>query len=304
MNKKGFTLVELLGVIILIAIIISIVFPGVAGVLRKSKKTIKDIQINKILDSAYDYTLKNTNQLPEKDEVMYITLNELKKESLVDNNIKDSTTNENFPDDLVISIANIKYTDNFGNYSKQNGDYLYTVEFEFMNSSDYDNNRPLISFKDYEVPVIIDLNLGDDSPIIEYTAKSIDGTNLTSKVVKNVICNSKKRNNVDTSEAGVCYINYTVVDKNGYSRLSTVSIIVSDNEKPELNISNEKVVISIDVTNYDLLKGVSCTDNSGDCDIKIEGSIDFGVIGETTIKYIVSDPSGNTTIKERVITVE
>lgn len=304
MNKKGFTLVELLGIIILIAIIISIVFPGVTGVLRKSKKTIKDIQINKILDSAYDYTLKNTNLLPERDEVIYITLNELKKENLIDSNIKDSTNNENFKDDLIISIANIKYTDNIGIYSKQNGDYLYTVEFEFMKSSNYDNNRPLISFKGYEIPVIIDLNLGDASPIIEYTAESVDGTDLTSKVVKNIICNSKKREKIDTSKAGVCYINYSVVDKNGYSRLSTVSIIISDNEKPELHIPEEKVVINSNVTNYDLLKGVTCTDNSGDCDIKIDGSINFGVIGETTIKYIASDPSGNTAIKERAITVE
>jgi len=304
MNKKGFTLVELLGIIVILAIIISVVFPGVAEVLRKSKKTVRDIQINKILDSAYDYTLKNIDLLPDKDEVTYITLNELKKENLIDSDIKDTTNNVNFSDDLVISIRKAKKKNNLNAYSKFNGSFLYTVEFEFMNSSDYENNRPIINFVDYETnPLIINLNIGDLYTPVKYTATSIDGIDLTSKVVENIICNSKRSNKVDTSKAGVYYVNYSVVDKNGYSNLSTVSIVVSDIEKPVLIIpSNE--TISTDVTNYDLLNGVSCEDNSGNCDIKINGSINFGVSDKYIIEYVASDPSGNTTIEKRVITIE
>ena len=158
MNKKGFTLIELLSVIIIIGIIIAIVFPSVSNVLKKSEDVVKDIQINKILDSAYDFTLKNTDFLPENDEIKYITLNNLKKQNLIDSDIKDSNK-KNFPDDLVISIRNKNIKNKKQKYSKYNGDYLYTVEFEFMNSTEYDNNRPKISFIEYEKnPIVINLS--------------------------------------------------------------------------------------------------------------------------------------------------
>ena len=52
------------------------------------------------------------------------------------------------------------------------------------------------------------------------------------------------------------------------------------------------------------MDGVSCTDNSGKCDIDVDGTIDYGTIGTYSIKYKASDPSGNTVTKERVIKVK
>lgn len=304
MNKKGFTLVELLGVILIISIIIALVFPEVSKVLRKSKTTINDIQINKILDAAYDYTLKNTKYLPSSSESKYITLNELKKENLIDADIKDSITNEEFPNDLVISIKNKKHQNKTGKYSKSSGDYIYTVEKEFMDSDSYDNNRPTITFTGYDTyPVVINLNIGDTYTAIKYNAVSASGVNLSDRVVENIIYNSKNTKKINTKIAGIYYINYSVVDDDGYSNLATVSVIVSDNEKPVLTIP-ENVTISTSITSYDLLDGVICEDNSGVCDINTSGNIKFGVKDKYIIEYIASDPSGNTTIQKRVITVE
>lgn len=303
MNKKGFTLIELLGIIIIIAIIIAIVIPNVASVLEKSKKTIKDIQINKILDSAYDYTLKYINFLPEANEVKYITLNELKKENLIDSDIKFSNSDEEIPNDLVISIKNKNYSSNTGKYFRLNGDYLYTVEMEFRNSNTYYTNRPTIDFTGHEEnPIVMNLDIGEEYNPLKYTATSVDGTDLTGNVVENITYNSKNVNKVDTKVAGIYYVNYSVVDKDGYSNVKTVNIIVFDNEKPVLNIPDD-VTISIDTTSYDLYEGVSCKDNSNVCDIKINRTIKFGVEGKNEIEYIASDPSGNTDSKTRVITV-
>lgn len=303
MNKKGFTLVELLGVVIIIGVIVAIVFPSVSNVLKRSEGVVKDIQINKILDSAYDFTLKNPAFLPENIEIKYITLNDLKKQNLIDSNIKDSNK-KIFSDDLVISVRRKNTNYKKQKYSKYNGDYLYTAEFEFMNSSDYDDNRPKINFEGYVTnPIVINLNLGDKYSSLKYTATSIDGIDLTNKVVENIVYREENSKKVDTKTAGVYYINYSVVDDNGYSSLATVSVIVSDNEKPVIVIpSNETIRTS--VTAYNLLEGASCEDNSGNCDIKINGSINFGISGKYIIEYIASDPSGNTTIEKRVITVE
>lgn len=304
MNKKGFTLVELLGVIIIISIIIALVFPEVTKVVQKSKQIVNDIQINKILDATYDFTLKNIGLLPNDGEVKYITLNELKKEHLIDVNIRDSKTNEKFTDDLVISIKNKNYATPKTKYSKLNGNYLYTAEFEFMNSDTYNTNRPIISFEGHEErPIVVNLNIGDIYSPIKYTAKSIKDIDLTNQVIENIVYNSKSINNIDTSKAGVYYVNYSVVDSNGYSCLETVNIIVSDNEKPSLTIP-DNTTISIDISSYDLMDGVSCEDNSGACDIKINGDIIYGVSGKYIIEYIATDPSGNTSILKRIITVQ
>ena len=48
MKNKGFTLVEVLGVIVILAVIFVLVFPSVKNVLSQSKETVYDTQINKI----------------------------------------------------------------------------------------------------------------------------------------------------------------------------------------------------------------------------------------------------------------
>ena len=64
MNKKGFTLVEVLGVLVLLAVVLAIVLPTVNGILNQSKGTVYDAQIKKILNATYDYSLKNVKILP------------------------------------------------------------------------------------------------------------------------------------------------------------------------------------------------------------------------------------------------
>ena len=65
MNKKGFTLVEVLAVIILLSAIISITVPIVTNVINTSRDSVYKSQINKILSATYDYSLKNSSILPK-----------------------------------------------------------------------------------------------------------------------------------------------------------------------------------------------------------------------------------------------
>lgn len=302
MDKKGFTLVELLGVIVIISVIIGLVFPSVTNTIRKTKETIRDIQINRILDATYDFTLKNISSIPNEGTVKYITLNQLKKENLIDNDIKNSISNEEYPNDLVISIKNkTRKTDK---YSKINGNYLYAVEFDFMNSDEYDENRPQIVFDEYEVsPIVINLNIGDKYLPLKYSATSTNGVDLSNEVIEHITFNSKTANVVDTSKVGIYHIYYSVVDDKGYSNVETVSVIISDSEKPVLTIPDNQT-ISKSLTTYDLMDGVSCIDNSGVCDIRINGDIQYGISGKYIIEYVASDSSGNTTILKRVITIQ
>ena len=55
MNRKGFTLVELLAVIVVLAILIGIATPNVIGLLRKQKDKTTDIVLTNLNDAAVSY---------------------------------------------------------------------------------------------------------------------------------------------------------------------------------------------------------------------------------------------------------
>lgn len=59
MDKKGFTLVELLGVIVILGVLILVVAVSVKSVLKSSKGSLSDVQIKSIEEAAKMYYLKN-----------------------------------------------------------------------------------------------------------------------------------------------------------------------------------------------------------------------------------------------------
>lgn len=308
MNNKGFTLVELLATITILIIIFLIIVPSVTNIINSSKETVYNKQINTILTAAYDWSLKNINKLPEKDGKTFVTLSELKMNGLVDANIIDTDTKEPFPNDLVISITNVGLSyKNKNSYSKKEGNYLYTVEIKLMKSTEYINKKPTITLdgltpnSDGTYTTSIDINSTFNN--VNYTATSSDGKDLTEQVIINIVYNDRTVQNVNTNKSGIYYIHYTVIDENGYSNVITRNVIVTDSEKPII-ILPENNTISKSATSFDLMQGVSCTDNSNNCKITTSGKIDFGVSGKYIIEYTAKDPSGNTTTSKRVITVE
>lgn len=304
MKNRGFTLIELLGVMIILCVILFLVLPSVTNIIDLGKENIYDIQIKKILDSTYDYTISNTNLLPESGEKKYITLNLLKKEGFVETVILDTITGEEIPNDLVISIEKIGkgneilYTNNY--YIK--GDYLYYVGIDNLNNHEYIIKKPTIKVTGYSSSLFASINLNSEFNIPSVTAISSDEVDITDDVVINIVHNSANVSYIDTSNAGIYYINYCVVDSYGYSNCAVLNVVVVDNELPTL-IGLDSVNLDINTTSFDLMYGVSCKDNSGKCDIDINGNIKYGISGTYTIEYIATDPSGNTFSQKRVIKI-
>lgn len=305
MKKNGFTLIEILGVITLLAIIFTITTVVVTKIVANGRNTTYQKQINDILNAAYDWSLSHVNKLPMENRKTYITLNELKKEGLISANLTDPKTQKKFSDDLVISISNVG-----GNYkyndpnSKQGGDYLYRVETDLMNSKDYDYFRPKIILEGTGSETYTSkYNLGSDYTYPSYSAKDSDGLDITDSIVITTVLNNTMVEGVDTSKVGIYYVIYTVVDSKGYSASIIRNIIIADEEAPTLTLPDNET-ISTSITSYDLMKGVVCTDNSNTCKVTTSGTIKFGTIGKYVIKYTAKDESGNTTTKKRVITVQ
>lgn len=305
MNNRAFTLVEMLGVIIVLIAISLLVFPAVESVVNKSKEVVSQTQVNTILKAAYDFSLKNTSYLPSSGETNYITLAKLKNKGLIDANLEDPKTREKYADSLVISISNVGAGYSYDKEtSMMEGNYLYKIEFEKLNANLL---SPSISLEDLTPnsnnEYILTLNLNGTLDSINYSAESVDGVDLTDKVEHYTTKDGIFIDSIDSSSSGIYKIYYAVVDDNGYSNLAVLNIIIADTEKPVITLPSNNT-ISTTVSSFNLLRDVNCTDNSGFCDITTSGSITFGTVGKYIIEYTGQDPSGNTTTVKRVITVE
>ena len=108
MNKKGFTLVELLAIIIVLSLLVVIASTSVSKIMKDSKKDLYNSQIKMIESAAKSYGSENINDLPAGGECKYITLGELKEHSLIDPHIKNPKTNKEFNNDMIIKISSEK----------------------------------------------------------------------------------------------------------------------------------------------------------------------------------------------------
>lgn len=75
--KKGFTLVELLGVIVILGIIGVIAYPIVNGTIKESKQDSYNAQVSIIEEAGQKWGIRNVEKLPETGEILYIKIDEL-----------------------------------------------------------------------------------------------------------------------------------------------------------------------------------------------------------------------------------
>ena len=62
-NKKGFTLVELLAVIVILAIILAIAIPGISGIINRAKKGVFESNVKMII-TGIEYKVLEATSVP------------------------------------------------------------------------------------------------------------------------------------------------------------------------------------------------------------------------------------------------
>lgn len=127
---KGFTLVELLAVIVLLALLTLFTTTTVTRQVKNGKKEVYEQQLQTIKLSAEMWGSENKNILSNYQECVSITLGYLKEEGYIDKNIKNPLTDELFADDEV-----------FVNITPKNKGYKYEV---------FDDNTKYCSIVDFE----------------------------------------------------------------------------------------------------------------------------------------------------------
>ena len=207
MKKKGFTLVELLAVIIILSLVLVIAVPSVNKYIKQSKEKAYDTQISTIIEAAQAYASANSGLLPRKEEfVVKITLGQLKSSGLIKEEVKNPNDDKYFDDALTIEI-------------KKKGE-TYT----------YDIVESTITTRDGEKSPIINLN---GSPMVTYnlnatyTELGASATDSDGNAISNIVID---KSNLVMSTEGIYQVKYTATDTKGISSTVYRNVYVSNNK--------------------------------------------------------------------------
>jgi len=273
--KKGFTLIELIGVIVLLAAVLLIIIPVVNNSLKEGKQEMLDNQIKNIELSLATYSKK-----PNLNETYYLTLGQLKEAGLVEYDLKNPITKEYFANDMILKMIN---TDG-------------VVSYEILT----DTGTCKYDYKDVSK---ITIN-GDNITYVEVTNENgvYEDLGATYKDGDNTV-NITGTGDVDIKTIGSYYITYNTNTSKCNSSIRTV--IVRDTTSPVITFATPELTIGISEADaYDFKADVTVTDNSGVTpDISVETNFS-AIKGSYSIKYIVTDASGNVTTKLRKVTLK
>ena len=134
--KKGFTLVELLAVLTLLAFVAIIATPIMEEILDNSSKKTKNAQVKELIEAAKKYVIKYDSEINyDEDNEALLMLSDIKKsEFLNDEAMINAETNEEFN-----GCVYVKYNENTGKTS-----YAYFYSCETLNDTsgcfDFSNN--------------------------------------------------------------------------------------------------------------------------------------------------------------------
>lgn len=100
--KKGFTLAELIGVLVVLALIGMIAVPSVAQSIKENKQKICVIQFSNITEAAKSWAANNIEKLPRS-----VTFNELINSGDLEDNLKNPKTGESFSNEWRVKIEKV-----------------------------------------------------------------------------------------------------------------------------------------------------------------------------------------------------
>lgn len=106
MNREGFSLIELLGVISVLAVLSLIIAVPVTDSIKKSNIEACKSQLKTIIKASELWGKENIYSLPaEINEEKTITISQLKTDGFLENDLKNPINKQEFPDSIEIKIT-------------------------------------------------------------------------------------------------------------------------------------------------------------------------------------------------------
>ena len=130
MNKKGFTLVELLAVIAILGLLIAIISPVVKNLINDSEDSLSEQQKKLVVEATKKYMIENSELLPEGSDRAIVYMSDLIDKGVIDNDkIIDPKSKGEINGCVVVSYNN-EFNQYDYNYSENENDCLITVTFD------------------------------------------------------------------------------------------------------------------------------------------------------------------------------
>lgn len=291
MKRNGFTLIELLAVITIIGVVSLITMPVVQKNINNSKKQAYETQISTIKKAAKDWSSENLSYLPDQDgDSIKITLYTLMSLGYIEEDLVDPLTDKYFDTETIITIT------------KNNNNYKYEVNVVFSDEKLFvDHDAPVLFLKgDYITYVEINDINGYEEPGID---SNVEGLSYNTYYYEITDTNENEVATIDTTKLGKYKVKYYASNSGKQSSI-TRYIIVRDTIAPTITVPITETISSSVVSGYNLMSGVSVTDNSDETIIpEITGQLST-IPGSYIITYTATDSSGNRRIKKRTIIVK
>lgn len=190
MNKKAFTLVELIGVLVILSVLALVSVPAVLKIIKNSKQKVYDTNITMIKTAMQDWKNNNSTMLPTVGEKIYLTISQLKREGHLEQELNNPLTDKAFPNDMLLTITN------------DHGGYIYAVDVNSgTETAEYTGGTPYIEINE---PIRKVLKVGDTYTEATATAYGADGRETNTEVESSLISGSV----VSTNDAGTYYVLY------------------------------------------------------------------------------------------------
>ena len=183
-KSKGFTLIEIIATILIIAIIPTIIGTSIINTITKSKNESTKITMNNILSSARIYTKEYSEDISwqkkdgENTKFSCISINELISKDLLKKDIKEKYPNTKhiiIKKDENNNIISEEFDD--GTCSNSIKSITIPTSKTFCNDLTYNGNHHSLT-KSYQDTGFI-FNLDDDNDLTNYTIDVIDAKNYT-----------------------------------------------------------------------------------------------------------------------------
>ena len=287
--KKGFTLIELIAIIVLLGLIALIAVPVVTDVLADIAEKAYNANVETIKEAAYDWSLANTRLLPnEEGESIVVYLGNLKVVTNIDMDIKNPKSGKVLSNNTSVTIT------------KNGTTYDYTVNLVEIDRNEGDLPTLIISGDIVDYVEVNQDGLAYTMPTV--VARNTNGEELVATVNHQIIKDGHDVSLIDTSNIGIYKIVYSVTYEGKTGTYEKV-VIVRDTTRPILDVG-ENITCKVGNIPSNLLSGVSVTDNSGEVITPTFVSEVKNSIGSYYVTYTATDSSNNSITKRRMVIVE
>ena len=112
MKRKGFTLIELMGVLIILGILAAIAVPTIAKTIKNSREKAYEDQVGIIVAAAKNWSADHISVLPEEDGVFIpVKISELQEGGYLESSVENPKTQEPFNGNSYVLIS--RYGDRY-----------------------------------------------------------------------------------------------------------------------------------------------------------------------------------------------